>query len=294
MPRSPRQLDHRLGVAVDQGVAVVGDQRRRSPSRAAAASSRRSARPPGRRRRPAPRPCMRKSSASAPSWPVISSSVARHAPGSCRCRMSTRSTPSAVEALLERAPGLGGVEAPGLEVAVELGREHAAPPASRRARAPPRRSAPRCAPCRRCRERVEEAVRQRQHRPDRRQRPLLVDVVAVGVGHVADARACRTRSPAPTPRSRRSRASPPCVSSPCTRSPSSAVSRDRPPAAAQADCPRRRAAPASARRCASSRSRSSVWPSCPSQASERLRAGHQRRRRRCRTPAGRRRARSRR
>ena len=177
--------------------------------------------------------------------------------GSCRCRMSTRSTPSAARLSSSDRRACAGVEAAGLRVAVELGREdpplrpaaelahHLADPLL----APPQPVEPRA---------VEEPVRHRQHRAHRCQRPLLVDVVAVGVGHAADARGPepdrRHPHPGPADLTLLRHAPPPCRP---FFSPSVQIDRLE---QRQRIARRRRAAPASARRCASSRSRPAPRP----------------------------------
>ena len=217
---------------------------------------------------------MRKSSASAPSSPTISSRSARmlrvvqvqdvHPVDAQRRQALLQRPPRLRRRRSARSPGRGRAwsRAP-------------APPASRRARAPPCRSAPRSAPCRR-------AASCRGTRPA--------------------APAPPAPSPAPAPRRRRSRRCRACCRCPevpnpiaGTRTPVPPISRFSampvlPPLSRFCLCSveidrlqqrqriaaRRRAAPASARRCASS-----PCPAAPRQLPlpgvQRLRAGHQRR-----------------
>ena len=177
-----------------------------------------------------PSSLIRNSSASAPPGPAISARSAACS-GSCRCRISTRSRPSASRLASNDRRACAASKRPvsmSRSSFVERIRPSGQPPSSRttcpiRASLRPERIVARA---------VEEPVRPLQHRPDRRARPLLVDVVAVGDRHAAEPRGSeadpRDRHPRrPDRHALPGHASPPCLAPPNTRSPAAALPRSR-------------------------------------------------------------------
>ena len=180
-----RQIEHRVGVAVGEGKAVVGDegvevpvvQERHHLGHGAGGEA-------DRLRQP---------------LLLDPEQLAERAVARGRLLERTRMLgvvqmqkvdalePQRLEALLDRAAGLGGVEAVCLGVAVELGRNHEA---RRQAAAlADDRADPLLAPAHAIEaRRIDEIGRAAEDRHHRRLGPIRVDAVAVGVRHVAQPR----------------------------------------------------------------------------------------------------------